>query len=76
MAVLYPDDQEWRYCEKRKHPIENEDDRGPDSVECSPSSHYEHRTCLLNYTSLRPWGFICGCQCHDPEPSVQEPEHG
>lgn len=48
---------------KRSHAVAD-DDRGPDSVECSPTSHYPHHLCLLDYSSL---GFVCGCGCHDIE---------
>lgn len=59
----------------RDEPVTDET-RGPDSVECQPSSHYRHTDCLLDYRSFtgRPsmderFGFICGCVCHDdPEP--------
>lgn len=68
MAVLHPHDAEWRTCLKRAEAILDEDSRGPDSVECSPTSHYPHSTCLLDYSELHPEGFVCGCQCHDPEP--------
>jgi hypothetical protein len=45
-----------------------EDDRGPDSVECSPTSHYSHSLCLLDYSDFGPTaGFVCGCGCHDVE---------
>ena len=69
MAVLYPDDRAWRACEKRDKPIPDEDLRGPDSVECQPDSRHQHTECLLDYSDLGHWGFICGCQCHDPEPT-------
>lgn len=41
-----------------------DDDRGPDSVECSPFSHYAHHVCILDYSEI---GFVCGCGCHDIE---------
>lgn len=45
-----------------------DDERGPDSVECSPTSDYPHHTCLLDYSELAPpVGFVCGCGCHDIE---------
>lgn len=43
------------------------DGRGPDSVECSHTSQLPHHLCLLDYTSMGAFGFVCGCHCHDIE---------
>ncbi len=62
----------------RDAPILDEDLRGPDSAECSPFTHWTHDMCLLDYRSLGPnIGFVCGCQCHDPEAGSDstEPAH-
>lgn len=67
----------------RLEPITDEDERGPDSVECLSAilgGFLRHDQCLLDYTALGPpqlvrdgttvtviGGFVCGCVCHDPE---------
>jgi hypothetical protein len=59
------------YGKRRHHPIPDEL-RGPDSVECTPGllggqRELTHYDCILNYTSLGQYGFMCGCSCHDEE---------
>lgn len=52
----------------RMHPVE-ENTRGPDSVECRPWSG-THQACWYNYLTFGPvHGFLCGCVCHDREPT-------
>lgn len=53
-----------RWDSTKRTGVIDEDDRGPDSVECSFTSHYPHHLCILDYSEI---GFICGCGCHDIE---------
>lgn len=59
--------------ERRTEPV-NEETRGPDSVECSPDSRYQHSSCAFDFMGIGPrLGFLCGCVCHDdPESDVAE----
>jgi hypothetical protein len=55
---------------RRPFPV-TDDERGPDSVECTPGllggqGNLTHADCIMDYRSLY-YGFICGCSCHDED---------